>query len=100
LTRIYHPNIDEGGRICADILKTGEKGGWNPAINLATALLSLRQLIATPNPDDPLEIDIAQEYKLDYPTFELKAKEFTKKYASEQDVLNDNVSCVSFVCRV
>lgn len=88
ITRIYHPNIDDGGRICADILKTGDKGGWKPSINIGTALMSLRQLIAVPNPDDPLEVDIAQEFKLEYPQFERKAKEFTKKYATGEDTSN------------
>lgn len=50
--------------------------------------MSLRQLIAVPNPDDPLEVDIAQEFKLQYPTFEQKAKEFTKKYATGEDISN------------
>lgn len=84
ITRIYHPNIDDTGRICADILKTGEKGQWKPAINLGTALTSLRQLLAAPNPDDPLDADIAKEYQLDYPTFKRNALELTKKYASKE----------------
>lgn len=57
-TRIYHPNIDEAGRICADILKKGEHGGWRPSLNLSTTLISLRSLMAHPNPDDPLDADI------------------------------------------
>ncbi|KAI7892327.1 ubiquitin-conjugating enzyme/RWD-like protein, partial [Mucor mucedo] len=84
ITTIYHPNIDDTGRICADILKTGEKGQWKPAINLGTALTSLRQLLAAPNPDDPLDADIAKEYQLDYPTFKRNAIEYTKKFASKE----------------
>lgn len=61
-TRIYHPNIDEGGRICADILKKGEHGGWKPSLNLSTTLISLRALIAQPNPDDPLDADIVRRF--------------------------------------
>lgn len=53
--------------------------------------MSLRQLIAVPNPDDPLEVDIAQEFKLEYPRFEQKAKEFTKKYATGGDDDTSNV---------
>lgn len=68
----------------------GEKGEWKPAINLSTALTSLRQLLAAPNPDDPLDADIAREYQLDYPTFLKKAQESTLKHASEEAVLNVN----------
>ncbi|RCH86378.1 Ubiquitin-conjugating enzyme E2 T, partial [Rhizopus stolonifer] len=78
-TIIYHPNIDDSGRICADILKTG---GWKPALNLSTTLISLSQLMAHPNPDDPLEPEIAREYQLDYPKFEQKAIQHTEKYAT------------------
>ncbi|OBZ80388.1 Ubiquitin-conjugating enzyme E2 T, partial [Choanephora cucurbitarum] len=81
MTLIYHPNIDDTGRICADILKKGQ--GWNPALNLSTTLLLLSQLLAQPNPDDPLDAEIAKEYQLSYPTFKQKAIEYTEKYATE-----------------
>ncbi|KAI8984449.1 ubiquitin-conjugating enzyme/RWD-like protein, partial [Mycotypha africana] len=84
VTKIYHPNIDDAGRICADILKKGVKGGWKPALNLSTTLMLLGQLLAHPNPDDPLDADIAREYQFDYPTFTQKAIEYTEKYANER----------------
>lgn len=59
-TKIYHPNIDENGRICADMLKTGEAGSWKPSLNLSTLLLSIRSLLSSPNPDDPLDADIVR----------------------------------------
>ncbi|KAG2232024.1 hypothetical protein INT48_000579, partial [Thamnidium elegans] len=91
VTSIYHPNIDDTGRICADILKMGEKGEWKPAINLSTALTSLRQLLAAPNPDDPLNADIAREYQLDHPSFLKNAQEYTLKYASEDAISNSEI---------
>ena len=36
LTRIYHPNIDDKGRICLDVLKMPPQGSWKPAHNLST----------------------------------------------------------------
>ncbi|KAI7906544.1 ubiquitin-conjugating enzyme/RWD-like protein [Cokeromyces recurvatus] len=98
ITSIYHPNIDDAGRICADILKKGERGGWKPALNLSTTLILLSQLLADPNPDDPLDADIAKEFQLDYPTFKQKAIEYTKKYATEEAVmLEENTSIVYVV---
>lgn len=89
-TKIYHPNIDENGRICADMLKTGEAGSWKPSLNLSTLLLSIRSLLSSPNPDDPLDADIAREYKLDYPLYVIRAKEHTLRFATgEQHTLND-----------
>ncbi|KAI9304226.1 ubiquitin-conjugating enzyme/RWD-like protein [Cunninghamella echinulata] len=82
ITPIYHPNIDEGGRICASILKKTDDG-WKPSMNLSTTLISLHNLISSPNPDDPLDAEIANEYKMDYNIFLRKAKDHTLKYAIE-----------------
>ncbi|CAO3595252.1 unnamed protein product [Absidia cylindrospora] len=80
-TPIYHPNIDESGRICASVLKKGKDDQWKPSMNLRTTLLSLHALIGEPNPDNPLDADIAREYQQDYDLFVKKAREHTKKYA-------------------
>ncbi|VUZ44906.1 unnamed protein product [Hymenolepis diminuta] len=61
LTKIYHPNIDNVGRICLDILK--EK--WSPALQIRTVLLSIQALLSAPNPDDPLANDVASQWKSD-----------------------------------
>ncbi|KAG2187432.1 hypothetical protein INT44_005120, partial [Umbelopsis vinacea] len=81
ITPIYHPNIDEAGRICADILKMPPAGNWVPALNLSTVLLALSGLMSEPNPEDPLEMDIAAEYKENIALFRQKAQQMTLKYA-------------------
>ncbi|KAI8332207.1 ubiquitin-conjugating enzyme/RWD-like protein [Chlamydoabsidia padenii] len=81
VTPIYHPNIDDSGRICANVLKKGKDDQWKPSMNLRTTLLSLHALMGAPNPDDPLDADIAREYQQDYDLFTKKAKEYTKRYA-------------------
>ncbi|KAG1450916.1 hypothetical protein G6F46_002108 [Rhizopus delemar] len=96
-TLIYHPNIDDGGRICADILKTG---GWKPALNLSTTLISLSQLLAHPNPDDPLDADIAKEYHLDYPQFKQKAIQYTEKYATREYVDDQEIKSTETVAQL
>nr|CAD7259524.1 unnamed protein product [Timema shepardi] len=58
VTPIYHPNVDESGRICLDMLKLPPKGTWRPVFSLAGLLTSIQLLQATPNPDDPLMADI------------------------------------------
>ncbi|KAJ3413169.1 Ubiquitin-conjugating enzyme E2 T [Chytridiales sp. JEL 0842] len=80
-TRIYHPNIDSQGRICSSILKLPPSGCWTPAMNLKTVLASLRVLMGEPNVDDPLEFEIAEEWKGCKAVFERKAREMTIKYA-------------------
>ncbi|KAF8932398.1 Ubiquitin-conjugating enzyme E2 T [Haplosporangium gracile] len=92
LTRVYHPNIDEQGLICLDILKGPPKGTWLPSINITTMLISLQLLLAQPNPDDPLLVDVATEFKENRELFKYKAKEFTRKYAAGTQDTNETNS--------
>ncbi|KAJ4424031.1 hypothetical protein N0V82_001278 [Gnomoniopsis sp. IMI 355080] len=80
-TRIYHPNVtcDTEGNICIGLLKPDQ---WKPASKMAAVLAAVRQLLIEPNPDDPLETRIAEEYTKEKPKFEKQAAEYTKKYAS------------------
>ncbi|KAI9297400.1 putative ubiquitin conjugating enzyme E2, partial [Neoconidiobolus thromboides FSU 785] len=77
-TFIYHPNIDDKGRICLDLLKSGT---WSSASNIQSTLMTIYSLLRNPNPDDPLSIEAANEYKRERYIFDKKAMEFTKKYA-------------------
>eukprot|EP00924_Labyrinthula_sp_SR-Ha-C_P007978 maker-scaffold_41-snap-gene-2.34-mRNA-1 protein AED:0.03 eAED:0.03 QI:125/1/1/1/1/1/4/398/151 len=77
LTKIYHPNIDKLGRICLDILKSK----WSPALQIRTVLLSIQALLSAPEPDDPLDENIAKEWKENKEQAEQTAKNWTKQYA-------------------
>ena len=67
-TKIYHPNIDNVGRICLDILKDDkDKGKWSPALQIRSVLLSIQALLSSPNPDDPLNNDAAEQWNKDEP---------------------------------
>lgn len=46
----FHPNVDQYGNICLDILKDK----WSAAYSVKTILLSIQSLLGEPNNDSPL----------------------------------------------
>ncbi|KAK9268504.1 hypothetical protein L1049_000256 [Liquidambar formosana] len=80
-TPIYHPNIDNGGRICLDILNLPPKGAWQPSLNISTVLTSIGLLLSEPNPDDGLMCEVSREYKYNRQAFDQKARSMTERYA-------------------
>lgn len=82
VTPIYHPNIDNGGRICLDILNLPPKGAWQPSLNIATVLRSIGLLLSEPNPDDGLMAEISREYKYNRQVFDINARSWTEKYGN------------------
>lgn len=74
-TKIWHPNISSvTGAICLDILKNE----WTPALTIRTALISLQALMCSPEPTDPQDAMVAQQYLSNKALFNETAKLFSR----------------------
>ncbi|KAK1795683.1 hypothetical protein P4O66_001174 [Electrophorus voltai] len=56
ITSCFHPNVDENGFICLDILK--EK--WSALYDVRSILLSIQSLLGEPNNDSPMNAAAAE----------------------------------------
>ncbi|XP_063725948.1 ubiquitin-conjugating enzyme E2 K-like [Symsagittifera roscoffensis] len=78
-TKIWHPNISSvTGAICLDILKDQ----WAAAMTLRTVLLSIQALLASPEPDDPQDAVVANQFRDNRAIFKKTAAFWTYYYAS------------------
>ncbi|PHH65052.1 hypothetical protein CDD81_3450 [Ophiocordyceps australis] len=79
-TRIYHPNVtDEAcGSVCLAVTK---QDVWKPASRIKVVLDAVANLLLEPQPDDPLEQRIADEYRNDKEAWLDNVKKYVKMYA-------------------
>ena len=87
ISPIYHPNIDSAGRICLSTLTMPPKGSWTPSLNISTVLTSLRSLLAEPNAQDPLVIEICEVYKNNPAEYERRARDWSRRLACPKAIL-------------
>ena len=84
-TRVYHPNVDVGGRICLDVLHLPPKGSWKPSWNIGAVLAAVQLLLSQANPDDGLAADASELYLRDRAAFDNVAREWTEQYAMDTE---------------
>lgn len=74
LTKIFHPNIDQDGNVCLNILRED----WKPVLTINSIIYGLLHLFYEPNPEDPLNKEAAQLLKQDRRQFELAVRRFLR----------------------
>ncbi|KAF7919394.1 uncharacterized protein EAE97_011726 [Botrytis byssoidea] len=80
VNRIFHPNIDESGSVCLDVINQT----WSPMFDMINIFeVFLPQLLRYPNPTDPLNGEAAALLMRDSKAYDVKVKEYVTKYASK-----------------
>ncbi|KAJ5378685.1 hypothetical protein N7509_011804 [Penicillium cosmopolitanum] len=77
-TKVWHPNISsQTGAICLDTLSSA----WSPVLTVKSALLSLQQLLSTPEPKDPQDAEVAKMMMRQPAEFARVARQWAVRYA-------------------
>ncbi|KAM4539735.1 uncharacterized protein PAE49_020507 [Odontesthes bonariensis] len=79
VTRIYHCNINSVGRICHNIFDRN----YNAQITVREILEAVFGLLIAPEPEDPLDSVLAEEYLTSHELYEQEAKKHTEETAVE-----------------
>lgn len=69
-TSIYHPNIDQDGNVCLNILRED----WKPVLTINAIIYGLLHLFYEPNSEDPLNTEAAELLKNDRRHFEMNVR--------------------------
>ncbi|CAK6983703.1 uncharacterized protein LOC121913673 [Scomber scombrus] len=79
VTRMYHCNINSVGRICHNIFDRN----YNAQITMRDLFDAVYGLLIIPEPEDPLDSILAEEYLTSRETYDQEAKKHTEKTAGQ-----------------
>ncbi|XP_031589461.2 uncharacterized protein LOC116315329 [Oreochromis aureus] len=79
VTRVYHCNVNSVGRICHNIFDRS----YNAHITMRDIFDAVYGLLIIPEPDDPLDSILAEEFLTSRETYEREARKHTEEHAGK-----------------
>lgn len=76
LTKVWHPNIDEDGPVCLNLLRDN----YLPVITISTFVEAIYFLFNEPNPNSPLNVEAANMFQKNKTQFQEKVTEYINEY--------------------
>lgn len=80
VSKLFHPNVYNDGKICLDILQNQ----WSPIYDVAAILTSIQSLLSDPNPASPANAEASQLYERDRREYNLRVRQVV-----EESLLSD-----------
>lgn len=75
LTEMFHPNIQQNGKVCMDTIQ--EK--WSPVYTVNMILMSVQSLLTDPNPNSAANPEAAKVYHTNRIAYEKKVRQCAAK---------------------
>ncbi|KAJ3449547.1 ubiquitin-conjugating enzyme e2 2 [Anaeramoeba flamelloides] len=80
LSKLFHPNVYNDGRICLDILKSN----WSPIYDVSSILTSIQSLLTDPNPRSPANTEAARLFEQNKREYYRKVKQIVEESWDEK----------------
>jgi ubiquitin-conjugating enzyme E2 A len=71
MSKVFHPNFYNDGRICLDILQDQ----WSPIYDVKSILTSIQSLLTDPNPSSPANAEAAKLYNSNIQEYNKRVKD-------------------------
>jgi ubiquitin-conjugating enzyme E2 A len=78
ITKIFHPNVDENGNVCVDVLQNN----WTATSDVLSILISLQILLTCPNPASPANREAAKLFKSNLEQYKEQVRQIARESVS------------------
>jgi len=85
LSKLFHPNVYNDGKICLDILQNQ----WSPIYDIAAILTSIQSLLSDPNPASPANAEASGLFERDRREYHKRVRAIVEQSWMDDGVLPD-----------